>query len=248
MNFEDRKNILEFLRKNSDNNFFEPACEVLSNQNTAIFEYKSGIDLKTIREKSHNCIIFENGIIQSIFSDYNKLKSTDTFTNYLTDAARILIEKQPLILCSDNDFIVFIKEILPGRSINLRVIDHSRGDSLEPFLSALNFVRPINNPDYIDYLVSKGYKIIKNKDPKNDPARHLRTFKKFLEKGKEFASEEWLAEMDYQFIEPNTFTMGHRIAYKMINDFPDERFNSNFSIVKGEKEIPLYLKKELPKL
>ena len=54
--------------------------------------------------------------------------------------------------------------------------------------------------------------------------------------------------MGYQFVEPNTFTKGHRIAYKVTDDFPDERFHSNYSLLKEQKEIPLYLKVEVPEI
>ena len=75
----------------------------------------------------------------------------------------------------------------------------------------------------------------------------LISFKAFLKKGKEFAPEDWLSSMGYEFVEPNRFTKGHRIAYKIIDEFPDQRFNSNYSLVKGEREILLYLKTEMPK-
>ena len=106
------------------------------------------------------------------------------------------------------------------------------------------FVRPINSLDYLEELLNEGYVI---KGPRKDPSRDLISFKAFLKKGKEFATEDWLSSMGYEFVEPNRFTKGHRIAYKIIDEFPDQRFNSNYSLVKGEREIPLYLKTEMPK-
>ena len=106
------------------------------------------------------------------------------------------------------------------------------------------FVRPINNLDYLEELLNEGYVI---KGPRKDPSRDLTSFKAFLKKGKEFAPEDWLSSIGYEFVEPGTFTKGHRIAYKIIDEFPDQRFNSNYSLVKGKKEIPLYLKTEVPK-
>jgi hypothetical protein len=107
------------------------------------------------------------------------------------------------------------------------------------------FAGPINSLDYLQELLNDGYII---KGPRKEPSRDLASFKAFLKKGKEFAPEDWLSNNGYKFVEPSIFTRGHRIAYKIIDDFPDERFNSNYSIVKGEKEIPLYLKSELPKI
>ena len=112
-------------------------------------------------------------------------------------------------------------------------------------------VGPINSVDYLEELLKDGYTIKGprlSKDMEADPARDLVSFKAFLRSGKEFAPEDWLSNMGYQFVEPSTFTKGFRIAYKIIDDFPDERFKSAYSLVKGEIEIPLYLKVELPKV
>ena len=106
-------------------------------------------------------------------------------------------------------------------------------------------IEPIKTIDYLEELLNEGYVI---KGPRNDPARDLVSFKAFLKKAKEFAPEDWLSSMGYKFVEPSTFTKGHRIAYKIIDEFPDERFNSNYSLLKADKEIPLYLKAEMPKI
>ena len=101
------------------------------------------------------------------------------------------------------------------------------------------YVGPINNLDYMEELLERAYVI---KGPRKDPSRDLISFKAFLKKGKEFAPEVWLSHMGYEFVEPSTFTKGHKIAYKKIDEIPDERFNSNYTLVKGNREIPLYLK------
>lgn len=106
-------------------------------------------------------------------------------------------------------------------------------------------VKPIKTIDYLQELLNAGYTI---KGPREDASRDLAAFKAFLKKGKEFAPEDWLAGMGYKFVEPSTLTKGRRIAYKMIDDFPDERFNSNYTLVKGDSQRPLYLKAELPKI
>jgi hypothetical protein len=100
-------------------------------------------------------------------------------------------------------------------------------------------VEPINTLDYLEELLDQGYVI---KGPRKDPSRDLISFKAFLKKGNEFAPEVWLSHMGYEFVEPSTFTKGHKIAYKKIDEIPDERFNSNYTLVKGNREIPLYLK------
>ena len=75
--------------------------------------------------------------------------------------------------------------------------------------------------------------------------KDLSIFKAFLRKGHEFAPEDWLSSNGYQFVEPSTFTKGRRLAYKLNEKFPDERFMSNYSLLKGNNEIPLYLKVEV---
>jgi hypothetical protein len=106
-------------------------------------------------------------------------------------------------------------------------------------------VRPIKSLDYLEQLLNDGYVV---KGPRKDSSRDLISFKAFLKKGKEFAPEGWLSSMGYEFVEPNRFTKGHRIAYKIIDEFPDQRFKSNYSLFKGGREIPLYLKTEAPKV
>jgi hypothetical protein len=106
-------------------------------------------------------------------------------------------------------------------------------------------VGPISSAGYLEQLLKEGYTV---KGPRQDPSRDLISFKAFLKRGKEFAPEDWLSSMGYQFVEPSTFTKGHRIAYKIIDESPDERFSSNYSLIKGEREIPLYLKAEIPEV
>lgn len=106
-------------------------------------------------------------------------------------------------------------------------------------------LRPIDTLDYLDELLQSGYSI---KGPRQSPSRDLSSFRAFIKKGKVFAPEDWLVEMGYEFVEPNRFTRGHRIAYKLIDDFPDERFNSNYSLIIGKREIPLYLEVKIPEI
>ena len=103
-------------------------------------------------------------------------------------------------------------------------------------------LKPIKDIDYLEKLIEEGYRV---KGPRQDTSKDLITFKVFLRKGHEFAPEDWLSSNGYQFVEPSTFTKGRRLAYKMIEGFPDERFKSNYSLLKGGKEIPLYLKVEV---
>ena len=104
-------------------------------------------------------------------------------------------------------------------------------------------LKPLNTAEYLDELLGEGFAV---KGPRDDPERDANLLKKQLAKGKEFTPETWFPENGYKFVEPSTFTQGYRIAYKIIDDFPDERFNSKYSLVKEGREIPLYLKMEVP--
>jgi len=106
-------------------------------------------------------------------------------------------------------------------------------------------LQPLNSTEYLDGLLGEGYVV---KGPRNDPQRDAASLRRQLEKGKEYTPEVWFPHNGYKFVEPSTFTKGYRIAYKIIDDFPDERYNSNYSLVKGDTEVPLYLKMEVPHL
>ena len=106
-------------------------------------------------------------------------------------------------------------------------------------------LNPIRTAEDIEVIIQAGYTLI---GPRKDLEKDLKTFKLFLEKGKEFAPESWLRSEGYRMVEPNQFTNGFWIAFKMVNDFPDERFNSNYVLKKDDQEIKLYLQKEMPKL
>jgi len=102
-------------------------------------------------------------------------------------------------------------------------------------------VEPISDPGYLEQLLADGYTV---RGPRQDPSRDLVSFRAFLRSGHEFAPENWLVRNGYQFVEPSTFTKGFRLLYKLIDGFPDQRFRSNYSLVKGDSEIPLYLRSE----
>ena len=112
---------------------------------------------------------------------------------------------------------------------------------MRPEESAIE-VKPIKDIGYLEELIHEGYAI---KGPRQDPSKDLITFKAFLRKGHEFAPEDWLSSNGYQFVEPSTFTKGLRLAYKLIEGLPDERFRSNYSLLKANKEVSLYLKVEV---
>ena len=139
----------------------------------------------------------------------------------------------------------------PQKNYDVNELQDSKTLGIGDKMNDSKSIRPINNLDYLEELLNEGYSIKgprSSKSPEADPKRDLVSFKAFLKRGKEFASEDWLSSMGYKFVEPNTFTRGRRIAYKIIDEFPDERFKSSYSLLKGEMEIPLYLEVELPEL
>ncbi len=107
----------------------------------------------------------------------------------------------------------------------------------------VNSLKPLNTAEYLDELLADGFVV---KGPRDDPERDAGLLRKQLEKGREFTPETWFPENGYKFVEPSTFTQGYRIAYKIIDDFPDERYNSQYSLAKDGRQIPLYLKMDAP--
>ncbi|MBN2137082.1 MAG: hypothetical protein JW720_04695 [Sedimentisphaerales bacterium] len=104
-------------------------------------------------------------------------------------------------------------------------------------------LEPLSSGACLDELLAEGYIV---KGPRSDAERDSALLRKQLENGKEYTPEVWFPENGYKFVEPSTFTQGYKIAYKIIDDFPDERYNSKYSLVKDGLEIPLYLKMEVP--
>ena len=82
------------------------------------------------------------------------------------------------------------------------------------------------------------------KGPREDTAKNMIVFKRFLKKGYEFIPEKWLRNNGYDFVEPSTFTQGLKLAYKVDEESFEEYFRSSYSLSKRMIEAPLYLKKE----
>ena len=82
------------------------------------------------------------------------------------------------------------------------------------------------------------------KGPREEPAKDLVAMEKFLGRGYRFVPEEWLINHGYQLVEPSSFTKGLKLAYKLVEERPEKYVRSNYSLVKGNEETPLYLKEK----
>lgn len=94
----------------------------------------------------------------------------------------------------------------------------------------------------MEKLLEEGYVVI---GPRGDASRDLASFKAFLKRGYGFAAEDWLVAEGYEAVEASVFTKGTRLLYKVIDDVPDQRLKSGYTLSKGDREIHLYLKKEI---
>ncbi len=235
----------ELVAHDVNKSLVELASNKFSQDNRIVVELRSGSDYSEIPDKSVDGIFSFNTMIPFLSMYYIKKKDSSQHEDYLRETSRVLKEGKPIVLTHLFALLVLIKDTRIKKNIPFQVKSYKEHDSIKPFLKLLEFVEPINDLDYLEELLKEGYTI---KGPRKDPSRDLISFKAFLKSGKEFAPEDWLSSVGYKFVEPSTFTKGHRISYKEINGFPDERFNSNYSLLKGEREIPLYLKVELPKL
>lgn len=220
------------------------ASSRFSQDNRIITELRSGSDYSGIPDSSVDGIFSFNTMIPFLSVYYFEKGDYSQHEAYLRETSRVLKQGKPLVLTYLFVPLVLVKDSKIKKNISFQVKLYKEHDNLKPFLKLLEFVKPIKNPDYLEELLNEGYII---KGPRKDPSKDLISFKTFLEKGKEFAPTDWLSSMGYEFVKPSILTKGHKISYKTINGFPDERFNSNYSLVKGEREIPLYLKVEVPK-
>ena len=103
----------------------------------------------------------------------------------------------------------------------------------------MSTLKPIKDTDYLEELISQGYVL---KGRREDPDRDLAAVHKFFAKDYELVPEDWLLSNGYELVEPSPFTKGYTLAYKLIDDFPDQYFRSGYSLVKGDEEVFLYLK------
>jgi len=103
----------------------------------------------------------------------------------------------------------------------------------------MSTVKPIRDIEYLEELISEGYVF---KGRRGDPSKDLIAIKRFFSKGYEFVPEDWLLSSGYELVEPSVFTKGHTLAYKLIDDLPDQYFRSGYSLIKEGEEVFLYLK------
>ena len=103
----------------------------------------------------------------------------------------------------------------------------------------MSTLKPIKEIGYLEELISKGYLI---RGRRGDPDRDLLAIKKFFSKGYELVPEDWLLDNGYNLVEPSPLTKGYTLAYKLIDDFPDQYFRSGYSLIKAREEVFLYLK------
>ncbi len=102
--------------------------------------------------------------------------------------------------------------------------------------------RPIGGVGSLEEVLEEGYVVT---GPRGDASRDLASFRAFLKRGYEFAAEDWLVAEGYEAVEASVFTKGTRLLYKVIDDVPDQRLKSGYTLSKGDREIHLYLKKEI---
>jgi hypothetical protein len=104
--------------------------------------------------------------------------------------------------------------------------------------SERDVLNPINNVDYLEKLIEKGYVL---EGPRQDASKNLIVFKSFLRKKHNFIPEDLLKSRGYKFVEPSNFTKGFKLAYKLNEDVLEQYFKSNYSLHKKNRNIYLYL-------
>jgi hypothetical protein len=102
--------------------------------------------------------------------------------------------------------------------------------------------KPIGGLGSLEELLEEGYVVA---GPRGDGSRDLASFRAFLKRGYEFATEESLVAEGYQAVEASPFTKGVRLLFKVIDDVPDQRIESGYTLSRGDEDIQLYLKKQI---
>jgi hypothetical protein len=90
-------------------------------------------------------------------------------------------------------------------------------------------------------LLKQGYIL---KGPRKSSVENLKAIEMYFNRNRCFYSEDWLLEQGYEFVEPSAFSKGLKFAFKLRDNFPDKYFKSNYSLVREDKEVALYLKYE----
>ena len=103
----------------------------------------------------------------------------------------------------------------------------------------MSSLKPIKDIAYLEELISEGYLL---SGRRQDPDRDFVAVKSFFSKRYELVPENWLLDNGYKLVEPSPLTKGYTLAYKLVDDFPDQYFRSGYSLVKGNEEVFLYLK------
>jgi len=98
---------------------------------------------------------------------------------------------------------------------------------------------PITDIDSLKELMDEGYVL---KSQVNDPSRNLIIFERLLRRGYKLIPENWLKNNGYEFVEQSIFTKGYKLAYKMKDGVLEQYYVSNYSLIKNNNEIKLYLK------
>lgn len=103
----------------------------------------------------------------------------------------------------------------------------------------LDIIEKIKDVKSLKQLLEKGYTL---KGPRETAAQNLKAIEMFFRRSRQFLSENWLIQKGYKLVEPSNFTKGLKFAFKLIEGYPDKYFKTNYSLIKGGKEIALYLK------
>jgi hypothetical protein len=96
----------------------------------------------------------------------------------------------------------------------------------------------ITNIESLKQLLDQGLKL---NGPRGDTAKDLSMIEKYFGRGYEFVPEPKLLGEGYQLVEPSQFTKGLQFAYKTEGERLDKYYKSQYTLVKKEQEIPLYL-------
>lgn len=95
----------------------------------------------------------------------------------------------------------------------------------------------------LEELLKQGYELV---GPRPDTEKNLRAVRGLFNKGLELVPETWFEPEGFEFVGPNPFTKGFKLAFKSEDSSVEQYFKSKYSLLKDGVETPLYLLHENP--
>jgi hypothetical protein len=106
-------------------------------------------------------------------------------------------------------------------------------------LTQTDEIQPIGDMTALETLLAQGYEL---EGPRKQPNEDIKAIERFFKKGHVFYPEGCLLTEGCQLVEPSVLSKGLKFAYRCEGEDMFRYHRSKYTLVKGDTEIPLYLK------